>query len=489
MPVVMGVDSSTQSCKVELYDADSGAFLGAGTAPHPPTTPPVSEQHPDDWWQALRLGLGRAIADAGVRAHDIMAMSVAAQCHGLVLMDNAGRVLRPVKLWNDLTSAPEAAAMVHQTGPGFWADAVGSVPTAAFTITKLAWVARHEPGVLAQAGPACLPHDWLTWRLCHEFVTDRSEASGTGYYAGWDNVYRRDLLERFAGVGPDLRLPQVLGPDTPAGRIAPDLADDLGLSRDLVVGPGAGDQHAAALGLGLAPGDVAFSLGTSGVVMSVSDAPVHDRHGFVDGVCDATGRYLPLVCTLNAAKVTDWFRHLFGLSYDQFDELALSVPADQRTVTMAAFLDGERRPDLPYATGLLGGLTTATTTAQLARAIVDGVVMGLLEGLDALRRCGILTDGRIIATGAAANSAAYRQSLADFLGHPVCLPATHDATARGAALQATAILTNSPIDQVRDAWLPPLAQTTEPSGAVPDEVRAAYHRLAAFRGLDRVEST
>jgi len=484
MPVVMGVDSSTQSCKVELRDSETGQCLGLGAAPHPPTTPPVSEQNPTDWWNALKLALNRAIDDAGLNKRDVKAISVAAQCHGLVLMDSSGHVLRPVKLWNDLTSAPEASCMVAETGPDFWVDCVGSVPTAAFTITKLAWMASHEPRILAASATACLPHDWLTWRLTGRFVTDRSDASGTGYYSGSQSCYRHDILERFASVG-DISLPEVLGPHTPVGRICTSAAEELGLGRDVLVGPGMGDQHAAALGLGLSPTDVGFSLGTSGVVMTVSEDPVHDHQGIVDGVCDATGRFLPLVCTLNAVKVTDWFRDLLAVGYDEFDSLALSVPPSERTLTLAAFFDGERRPNLPLAVGLLAGLTPHTTRAQLARAGVDGVVMGLLEGYDALVRCGLRTDGRVVAFGGGASSAAYRQSLADFLVRPVLVLEESEATARGACVQAEAILSGTTIDQVRDAWRPMVSLVTQPGEHPPDNVREAYRTLAAFRGMDR----
>ncbi len=486
MPLVMGVDSSTQSCKVELRDADSGQWLAEGTAPHPPTTPPVSEQDPAVWWQALIVALDRAIDSSKLSRRDIKAVAVAAQCHGLVLLDKQGQVLRPVKLWNDLTSAPQAEAMVAETGSDFWVEAVGSVPTASFTITKLAWMAEHEPDLLAQAARACVPHDWLTWKLCGQFVTDRSDASGTGYYCAPEASYRWDILNRFAGLDEaTLGLPSVLGPDSPAGLICPQAAADLGLGPDVVIGPGGGDQHLASLGMGIVPGDVAFSLGTSGVVMAVSDDPVHDHAGFVDGVCDTTGRYLPLVCTLNATKVTDWFRELLGLSYAQFDDLALSVPVDQRRVTLAAFLDGERRPCLPQAVGLLAGFSTDTSRAQIARAAVDGVVMGLLEGFDAIERCGIPVDGRIIAIGGGSASAAYRQSLADFLDRPVQVLDAPGATVRGACLQAATVWRGARIDDLRDAWRPAISQTAEPGPTPPPETRQAYRRLAAWRGMDR----
>jgi xylulokinase len=484
MPVVAGIDSSTQSCTVELRDADAGVLLGAGSAPHPPTTPPVSEQWPRQWWDALVQAFTAARAAAGVSGAEVGAVSVAAQCHGLVLQDAVGEVLRPVKLWNDLTSAPQAQEMVAAAGREFWADAVGSVPTAAFTVSKLAWVAEHEPELLTRAASACVPHDWLTWRLCGRLVTDRSDASGTGYYAAHESRYRRDVLERFAGVSAGgLGLPAVLRPAEAAGTVSRAVAAELGLGAGVVVGPGAGDQHAGALGMGIQPADVLFSLGTSGVVMTVSEASVHDRSGAVDGVCDATGRYLPLVCTLNATKVTDWFRMLLAVDYDEFDALALSVPPSERTLTLAAYLDGERSPDLPNAVGIMAGLRTGTSRAQVARAAVDGVVLGLLAGLDAIS-ASVPTGGRVVVAGGGAKSAAYRQAIADFLSREVLVLEAPGATARGACLQAAATLAGAAVDDVRDAWRPPVASVTSPGSPVPAEVRERYRELASYRGAD-----
>jgi xylulokinase len=469
---------------VEIREAATGRLLGVGSAPHPPTTPPVSEQNPADWWTALTLAFGRAVKAAGVTAQDVKALGVAAQCHGLVLQDATGRVLRPVKLWNDLTSAPQATAMVQQLGKPAWAEAVGSVPTAAFTITKLAWMAAHEPDTLQRAASACLPHDYLTWKLTGALVTDRSEASGTGYYAAHEGRYRVDLIERFAGVT-HLRLPEVLGPSQAAGRVCAEAAAELGLPPDALVGPGGGDQHAGSLGLGLRTGQPLFTLGTSGVAMTVSENSVHDPTGYVNGVCDTTGRYLPLVCTLNATKVTDWFRRLLRLTTEEFDALALSVPPDQRSLTLAAFLDGERSPDLPDAVGILAGLSTATTDAQLARAAVDGVVLGLMAAFEAIESCGLVGPGPVVATGGGAASAAYRQSIADFLQREVVVLDAGDAAARGVCLQAAAILDGAEVDELRDTWRPAIAQRALPGQPVPAAIRERYGKLAAYRELDR----
>ena len=178
MPLVVGVDSSTQSTKVEARDISTGVVVATGHAAHPPTTPPVSEQDPSAWWEALVVAIGQL----GDHRADVVAMSVAGQQHGLVLLDGAGSPLRPAKLWNDTTSAPQAERLAAELGAEQWAAACGSVPVAAFTITKLAWVAEHEPDVLDRVAMVMLPHDFLTWRLTGEHVTDRGDASGTGWF-------------------------------------------------------------------------------------------------------------------------------------------------------------------------------------------------------------------------------------------------------------------------------------------------------------------
>ncbi|GIG26096.1 xylulokinase [Cellulomonas denverensis] len=483
MGVVAGVDSSTQSCTVELRDADDGRLLGSGRAPHPATAPPVSEQDPADWWAALRLALAAALGQAGLTADRIDAVGIAAQCHGPVLLDDRDRVLRPVKLWNDTTSSPQAAAMVAELGMPGWADAVGSVPTAAFTITKLAWVAEHEPELLDRTRRVLLPHDWLSHRLTGRAVTDRSEASGTGYYAAHEGRYLTGLLDRWVRSGPDwaAMLPEVAGPSEAAGPADTAAAAELGLRPDVVVGAGAGDQHAGALGIGLGPGQVLYSLGTSGVVMTTSSVPVHDGTGWVDGVADAAGGWLPLMCSLNSTKVTDTVARLLGVGLDELAALALAAERRPDRMVLAAYLDGERTPDRPDARGLLGGLRTDATREELALAAHEGVVLGLLRGHQAIVAAGAAADGEVVVAGGGGRSPAYRQVLADALGRPVHTRDAAEATARGAAVQAAAVLAGADVTAVRDAWAPATTSVTEPGGPLGDDLLDRYRALADWR--------
>ena len=295
---------------------------------------------------------------------------------------------------------------------------------ASFTITKLAWLRRCEPESFARLAHVVLPHDWLTFRLTGSLTTDRGDASGTGYWSAASGTYRFDLLD----LVDDSRdwstaVPTVLGPGDAAGEW-----------RGAAVGPGTGDNMAGALGVGLRSGDVAVSIGTSGTVYSVCEAPVADPSGYVAGFADATGRHLPLVCTLNATKVSDAVARLLGVDHAAFDELVLAAAPGAGGLTLLPYLDGERTPDRPTATGVLSGIRSDVSRGQLARAAVEGVVCGLLDGLDALAAYAP-ADGRLILVGGGAGSRAYRQVLADLSGRAVLVPRGRGA-GRGRGLRA-----------------------------------------------------
>ena len=464
MPLVAGVDSSTTATKVEVRDLDTGQVVGGGSSPHPPTQPPRSEQQPDAWWAAFEA----AWAQAGDPR--VAAISVAGQQHGMVALDDDRRVIRPAKLWNDTESAPEAAWLIDRLPGGrqAWADACGLVPVASFTITKLAWLHRHEPNAWKRLVHVVLPHDWLTLKLTGRLVTDRGDASGTGYWSAASGTYRHDLLalvdpERdWSGVGPS-----VLGP-----------LDAAGEWNGALVGAGTGDNMAGALGVGLRPGDVVVSIGTSGTVYGVSDEPTADASGIVAGFADATGRHLPLVCTLNATKVTDAMRRLLGVDHEELDRLALAGAPGAGGLTLLPYLDGERTPDRPNAAGVLAGLRSDVGREQLARAAVEGVVCGLLDGLDALAAFAP-TGGQLIVVGGGARSRAFRQVLAELSGREVLVPHVREQVATGACVQAAAAATSGEPADVADAWKLGAGDVVEPGAGMTTagDVRAAYAAL------------
>jgi xylulokinase len=462
---VAGVDTSTQSCTVVVRDAATGALVRQGRAPHPDGT----EVDPAAWERALVAALDEA---GGL--DDVAAVAVGGQQHGMVCLDEAGAVVRPALLWNDTRSAQASADLVAELSPQEWADAVGSVPVASFTVAKLRWLAQHEKENATATAAVCLPHDWLTWRLragvgnapgaLGDLVTDRSDASGTGYFSGVTGEYRTDLLERGLGRA-DVALPRVLGPSesggsTPAGQ---------------VLGPGAGDNAAAALGLGAGPGDVVVSVGTSGVATAVSEVPTADPSGTIAGFASATGEHLPLVCTLNAARVLDATAGLLGVDHARLAELALNAPAGAGGLVLVPYLEGERTPNRPDATGALHGLTLRTAHREnLARAAVEGLLCGLADAVDALEEFGVPVR-RVFLIGGGARSAAVQAIAPAVLGRPVVVPAPGEYVADGAARQAAWVLGGS---AAPPAW--------EPAGSVvreADPAPAVRARYAEVREL------
>jgi xylulokinase len=440
--LVAGIDSSTQSTKVLLINAGDGSVVAEASAPHPDGT----ECHPDRWWEALTAAGRELLARAE-------AVGVAAQQHGMVTLDDAGAVVRPAMLWNDVKSAPQAAAMVAEFGGAAeWAARTGSVPTASFTVTKLRWLAEREPASAARVHRVMLPHDWLTWRLAGggprgagsvdgagvdgagtadgtggpsaEPVTDRGDASGTGYFSPADGVWLPDYAAR--ALGHPVALPRVAAPAEVVGRTAWGAA----------ISAGTGDNMGAALGMGLGDGDVAVSIGTSGTAYAVTSATMADPSGLVCGFADATGRFLPLACTLNAARVLDVTARMLGVDAAGLSDLALKASPGADGLVLLPYLDGERTPNRPSANGVLRGLTTSNATpGNLARAAVEAVLCSLADAIDCLRPCGI-TPGRIVLTGGAAKSAAVRAIAPAVFGLPVVVPEAAQYVALGAARQA-----------------------------------------------------
>ncbi|SDS87267.1 xylulokinase [Paraoerskovia marina] len=492
MPLVAGVDSSTQSCKIVVRDAATGALVRSGSARHPDGT----EVNPGAWWTAFQEA---AIAAGGLA--DVSALAVGGQQHGMVVLDSEGEVIRPALLWNDTRSAQAAADLIVDLGaaagvPGeqAWAEAVGTVPVASITATKLRWLADAEPENAGRIAAVALPHDWLTWRIAGfgprsqglepdlaALTTDRSDASGTGYFdaAGSDGAgeYRRDLLalalRRDVADVESIVLPRVVAPAESAGSgDAQVVGDAVG---GAVLGAGAGDNAAAALGLGMVTGDVAVSIGTSGVVSAIAGAPTSDVSGMVTGFADATGAYLPLACTLNASRVLDAARAVIGVDHAGLSRLALQAPGGADGLVLVPYLEGERTPNRPDATGTVHGLTLKSSTPEhFARAYVEGMLCGLADGLDALREQGVAVE-RLLLIGGGAQSEAVRRVAPEVFGMPVVVPEPGEYVADGAARQAAWVLTG---DENPPAWTTSSTRTYE-AEAVP----AIRQRYAEVRDL------
>ncbi|TWP44503.1 xylulokinase [Lentzea tibetensis] len=416
---VAGIDSSTQSTKVVVCDATTGAIVREGRAPHPDGT----EVAPAKWRDALHEATRNGLLD------DVDSIGIAGQQHGLVALDAHGIPVRDALLWNDTRSAQAAADLVDELGAATWARRTGSVPLASFTVAKLRWVARHEPELAQRIRTVLLPHDWLGYQLTNRMATDRGDASGTGYWSPQHDRWDSDLLAH--AFGRAIQLPTLLGPQEPLGRTAD----------DVLVSAGTGDNMAAALGLGIGVGDVVVSIGTSGTVFGATDKPTADPTGAVAGFADATGRFLPLVCTLNAARVLTATAAMLAVDLSELDRLALSAPPGAEGLALLPYLDGERTPNLPDATGTLSGMTRGNMTpANVARAAVEGMLRGLDAGLDALRDNGVPIS-RVLLIGGGARSLAVREIAPMIFGVPVTVPPPAEYVALGAARQAAWALT------------------------------------------------
>ncbi|WP_375426227.1 xylulokinase [uncultured Friedmanniella sp.] len=441
MSYVAGVDSSTQSVKVVVCDIETGEVVRSARAAHPDGTE-VSAQA---WWEAYTSATAEPELLDGVSA-----LAVGGQQHGMVSLDDGGALVRDALLWNDNRSASDARDLIDELGgPSGWADAVGSVPVASMTVSKLRWLARREPDNAARTSRVVLPHDWLTWQIGgrrSDPVTDRGDASGTCYFDATTNRYRTDLVQR--AFGHDLELPRIAAPDEVVGET------DAGIA----IAAGTGDNMAAGLGLALDQAAAVVSLGTSGTAFTRSEAQTHDPTGTVAGFADATGSFLPLVCTLNGARNLVATAELLGVSLAELSALALSAEPGSGGLVYLPYLEGERTPPLPDARGELLGLTLRNLTpANLARASIEGVLWSLAYGVQVLQQqTGPIT--AITLTGGAAQSEAVRKIAPAVFGLPIVVTDTFESVAVGAARQAAWAFTGA-----LPAWSVPVLTQHDPT--------------------------
>lgn len=480
-PLVIGVDSSTQSTKAVLVEADTGRRLAIGRAAHRVGgTGGARESDPEQWWQALRDAIGAALAAEPAAAGRVAGIAVAGQQHGLVVLDAAGRPLRPAILWNDVRSAPQAAALARELGgPAGWAARTGSAPVAAVTASKWAWLRENEPRTAAAAAAVRLPHDFLTERLSGTAATDPGDASGTCWYGTGSRRYDPEVLA-LLGLPADL-LPEVApGGGARVGGLTAAAAAHLGLPAGIAVAAGTGDNMAAAIGLGLGRRGLldhpVVSLGTSGTAFAATAARPTDPA--LSGFAAADGSYLPLACTLNCTLAVDKVAGLLGLDRED------AVPGGE--AVLLPFLDGERTPDLPSASGLLVGLRHASTPQQLLGAAYEGAAVTLLRAVDALlAACGLDPADPEVAgrplrlIGGGARGRLWQETVRRLSGRPLVLPDADELVALGAAALAAAAATGAEPVELAAGWGTGLG-TRLP--AVPRDT-ATWERITAV--LDR----
>jgi xylulokinase len=361
-------------------------------------------------------------------------------------------VIRPALLWNDTRSANQAESLNSEIGGNqAMSDAVGSVLVASFTASKVRWMAENERANADRVHAIALPHDWLSWQLqggkdFAQLFTDRSDASGTGYFDPTTSAYRRDILARALLSEREIVLPKIADPATFAGVT----------TQGIPLAAGAGDNAAAALGVQAEPGDVVISLGTSGTAFAVSTTPTHDSSGAVAGFADATGRFLPLVCTLNAARIFDAATSILGKSHDEVGALALSSVPGAHGLSLLPYFEGERTPNRPDATGVFSGMNLSNSNpSDIARAMIEGMLSGLADAVQSLVDLGVDVK-RILIIGGAAKNPAVGQIASALFGRPVLIPPAGEYVADGAALQAAWALSaraNAPVWDLGKATL------------------------------------
>ena len=417
--IVAGVDSSTQSVKVVLRDAESGELIASTSRPHPDGT----EVNPLEWKKALDSALDE------LGKYEISAISIGGQQHGMVGLDHEGAVIRDALLWND-TRSDKAAQQLNSEIPDIH-ERTGSQLVASFTASKVRWLADNEKSNAERVAAIALPHDWLSWQLSgaknlNSLFTDRSDASGTGYFDSVKNEYCRDIFATALRSQRDVVLPKIIAPNAFGGET----------SKGVPIAAGAGDNAGAALGLGAGVGDLVISLGTSGTAFAVSSSSTHDPSGEVAGFADATGNFLPLACTLNAAKIFNTVTTTLGISFEEFSSLALNAPAGAEGLRIIPHFDGERTPNRPQARGFFSGITHSNfTKANIARAAIEGVVAGMVYSTQAVEKLGV-SYSRVLLIGGAAKNPAVQQIAADFFGKVIHIPPTGEYVADGAAKQA-----------------------------------------------------
>jgi xylulokinase len=376
-------------------------------------------------------GLHAAFNDAG-GLDDVEAISIAGQQHGMVALDSDGEVIRPALLWNDTRSAKEAEDLNREVGGDHViARKVGSKLVASFTASKVRWMADHEPDNASRVASIALPHDWLSWQLqggkdLTKLFTDRSDASGTGYFDPSTSHYRDEIVRLALRHDQNFTLPKIIEPSQFGGTTL----------SGIPIAAGAGDNAGAALGIQAQPGDVIVSLGTSGTAFAVSETPTHDPSGEVAGFADATGRYLPLVCTLNAARILDAACRILGKTHDEVAQLALAAKPGANGLTLLPYFEGERTPNRPKATGVFAGMNLNNSNPEdIARAMVEGMLAGLADAVDSLVALGVGIN-RILLIGGAAKNPAVPVIASALFGREVLVPPAGEYVANGAAKQA-----------------------------------------------------
>ena len=480
MSLTVGIDVGTQGVKGLVVDGDSSRVLARCGVPLtllPVDTPGAAEQNPEDWWDAVRKTMAKLLAAVEVDPQRIVGIGISGQQHGSVFLDRDDQVLRPAKLWCDTSTAREAEEISARLG--------GPVPVG-FTASKVAWLAKVEPEAWGRTATVLLPHDFINLRLTGARVAEAGDASGTGYFDPKERTWDPAAL---AAVDPALadRVPPLVAEGTAIGTLSADLAAEWGLSKDVSVSTGGGDNMMSAIGAGATrAGVVVTSLGTSATVFTRTDAPVIDPGGEIAPFCSSDGAWLPLLCTMNATNAVEEVREAFAIPVDQYDAWtaeAAQVPAGADGVRFIPFFHGERVPPLPHATASVSGLRPGSFRRDvLLRAVLEGTTANLALGVDGLRSLGVTVD-TIHLVGGGAKNPLWQTLVADLFDAAVHLPAEAESAALGGAIQAlwTARRQEQADLSIDEVATPFLRFDRDPVSPDPDRQAALRPVLAEYR--------
>ncbi len=436
----LGLDISTTGAKALLIDP-AGEVVSAATTPVSLSTPrPLwSEQDPREWWTGITESIRAALDEAGADGAAVQAIGLTGQMHGLVLLDASGEVLRPAILWNDQRTGPQCDEIRARLGKARLIQETGNDALTGFTAPKILWVREHEPEIYAQAAHVLLPKDYIRFRLTGDYATDKAGAAGTLLMDVKQRDWSREVLSALE-IPPAWLPPTHEGPEI-TGVVSAAAAEATGLVAGTPVVGGGGDQAAQAVGVGaVAPGIVALTLGTSGVVFAATPAPFVEPEGRLHAFCHAVPETWHLMgVMLSAAGSLQWYRDVLAadVAFDDLLAPTADLPAGAEGLFFLPYLTGERTPyPDPLARGAFVGLTVRHRRAHLTRAVLEGVAFGLRDGFRLILEAGLGEIEQVRVSGGGAKSQIWRQILADVLGYELVTVNTTEGAAYGAAILA-----------------------------------------------------
>lgn len=437
---VLGIDIGTGGCRTLVIGLSDGKVTAAADASYPLSTPAPgwSEQDPADWWQACCQSIASAMQRANIEPSHIACVGLTGQMHGLVVLDKHHEVLRPAMLWNDGRTEAECADMDQRIGRERLIQITGKPALTSFTAPKLLWLRAHEPAVWSRITQVMLPKDEIRRRLTGVCAIDVTDASGTSMLDVSTRNWSHEVLTHL-DLDPSW-FPDVHESPTVVGAITPNAAKQTGLMAGIPVVAGAGDQAAAGLACGIADDSViSVNLGTSGVIFAAcQDAPI-DVSGSMHTFCHAVPHTCHLMgCMLSAGGSLQWYRNTFcpDLDYDTIINEATSVDMGCEGLSFAPYLTGERTPHQDASlTGAFHGITNRHSRAHFSRAVLEGILHGLLDSIDLVQQIG-RQPTHVRMTGGGARSATWRRMAADIFGLPVTTVNVTDGSAYGAGMLA-----------------------------------------------------